>query len=196
MQVLIAEEAVLKMPDMSDNEFFDFCAGNSEYRIERSAKGDVTIMPGTGGRTGNRNIRLSAALSVWSDGDGRGIAFDSSTMFRLPDGAMRSPDASWVDLTRLRAIPEAQRERFVPLCPDFVVELRSHSDRLKDLQAKMEEWMANGCALGWLIDPAARTVYVYDARGCTELAAPAALQGEGPVAGFTLDLARIWDPGW
>ena len=132
MQVLIAEEAVLKMPDMSDEEFFDFCASNSEYRIERSAKG-------------------------WARADGRGIAFDSSTMFLLPGGAMRSPDASWVQLARQRTIPEARRERFVPLCPDFVVELRSQSDRLKDLQAEMEEWTASGCSLAWLIDPSTRT---------------------------------------
>lgn len=117
-------------------------------------------------------------------------------MFRLPDGAMRSPDAAWVDFSRLRSIPEAQRERYVALCPDFVIELRSRTDRVTDVKAKMEEWMANGCALAWLTDPYPRTVTVYTQRGFSELADPPSLSGEGPLAGFTLDLTRIWDPGW
>ena len=117
-------------------------------------------------------------------------------MFRLPDGAMRSPDCSWLAISRWQSIPVEQRERFIPLCPDFVIELRSKSDRLGDLEAKMEEWMANGCQLGWLIDPYDRVVSVYTARGITKLTSPAALQGEGPVEGFVLPLGPIWDPGF
>jgi Uma2 family endonuclease len=196
MQVTIAEEAVLRMPDMSDDAFFDFCTDNREYRIERSAKGQVTIMSGTGGRTGNRNGKITSSLIVWSEADGRGIAFDSSTMFLLPDGAMRSPDGAWVQLSRLQAISSAQRDRYLPVCPDFVIELRSPTDRLSDLHAKMQEWMANGCALGWLLDPSTKTAFVYSGAGVTELASPAVLSGEGLMSTFTLDLSRIWDPGW
>jgi Uma2 family endonuclease len=196
MQVTIAEEAVLRMPDMSDDAFFDFCADNREYRIERSAKGQVKIMSGTGGRTGGRNAEITSCLFLWARANGRGIAFDSSTLFLLPDGAMRSPGGAWVELARLQAISSEQRDRYLPVCPDFVIELRSPSDRLSDLDAKMQEWMANGCALGWLLDPSTKTAFVYTAAGVTELASPASLTGEGPMAAFTLDLSRIWDPGW
>src|SRR5690349_21655204 len=115
---------------MTDDEFFEFCGQNPEYRIERTAEGRIIVMSGTGGKTGSRNIRLSAQLSIWSDHDRLGVAFDSSTLFRLPNGAMRSPDACWILRTRLSQLSAAQKEKFLPLCPDFVVELTSPSDRL------------------------------------------------------------------
>jgi Uma2 family endonuclease len=196
MQVLVTEPANLILEDMTDDEFFEFCVRNQENRIERTAEGKVVIMPGTGGKTGNRNMRLSAQLSNWADADGRGAGFDSSTMFRLPNTAMRSPDGSWVPFPRLARLTPEQKEKFLPLCPDFVIELTSPSDRLPQVQEKMDEWMANGCQLGWILDTKTRQAHVYRASGVEILDNPTELRGEGPVAGFTLGLARIWDPGW
>ncbi|MGH9673170.1 MAG: Uma2 family endonuclease [Bryobacteraceae bacterium] len=196
MQVLVTEEAVLDLEDMNDEEFFDFCARNSELRIERDSGGRVTIMSGTGGRTGNRNIELSTQIQLWARRDGRGVAFDSSTLFRLPNGAMRSPDASWVTRRRLAGLTETQKERYQPLCPEFVVELTSPSDRLTDVKQKMIEWIENGCGLGWILDTRNRRAHVYRSSGVEILDKPSQLSGEGPIAGFTLDLAGIWDPGW
>ncbi len=196
MQVVVTEEAVLDLEDMSDDEFFEFCVRNSEYRIERGADGKVTIMSGTGGKTGNRNSELTFQVQQWARRDKRGFAFDSSTLFLLPNGAMRSPDAAWVPRTRLRGLTEEQKEKYLPLCPDFVVELTSPSDRLPAVKKKMVEWMENGCRLGWILDTRARRAYVYRPGGVEELDEPSGLNGEGPVEGFTLDLATIWDPGW
>lgn len=196
MQVTITDEAVLRMPDMSDDEFFDFCEANQEYRIERDAGGRVSIMPGTGGRTGARNTAITAQLDNFSLKDGTGVVFDSSTMFLLPDGAMRSPDAAWVSLSKLRTIPEAQRERYLPVVPDLVIELMSPSDRLRDVQEKMAEWMGAGCALGWLLDPANKKAYVYHRGTRQELDAPPSLAAKGPLKEFTLDLSRVWNPAW
>jgi Uma2 family endonuclease len=153
-------------------------------------------MPGTGAKTGNRNIELSMQLQLWTNRDGRGVAFDSSTMFRLPNHAMRSPDGGWVLRSRLQGLDERQKERFLPLCPDFAVELVSPSDRLPEVQEKMTEWIANGCRLGWILDPFQREVHVYRPGGVEVLRGVAEVRGEGPVEGFTLDLSRIWDPGW
>ena len=197
MQVTITEETVLQMPDMPDEEFFDFCNANRDHRIERDSRGRVIIMPGTGGRTGDRNSEINFQLSGFSRRQGAGKTFDSSTMFLLPSGAMRSPDAAWVPLERLRAIPQAQRDRYVPLTPDFVIELMSPSDRLNEASEKMAEWISNGCRLGWLIDPSTRTARIYHADGgVTLVEAPPTLLGEGPVEGFVLDCAPLWDTGW
>jgi Uma2 family endonuclease len=196
MQVVVTEEAVLNLEDMSDDEFFEFCVRNPEYRIERGADGRVTIMSGTGGRTGNRNIELGAQLQQWARRDQRGIAFDSSTLFLLPNGAMRSPDAAWVPRARLSALSDEQKEKFLPLCPEFLVELTSPSDRLAAVKKKMIEWMANGCRLGWILDVQARRAHIYRPGGVEILNEPAGLDGEGPVKGFRLELSAIWDPGW
>jgi len=189
MQVVVTEEAVLTLEDMTNDEFFEFCARNQEYRIERSADGKGLIMSGTGGKTGNRNSRLTRQLDIWADQDGRGIAFDSSTLFLLPNGAMLPPDAAWVSRKRLAALTADQQEKYLPMCPEFVVELTSPSDRLKSVQEKMAEWMANGCQLGWILDPS-RRAHIYRPHGAESLDQPAGLTGEGPVDGFVLNLER------
>jgi Uma2 family endonuclease len=180
---------------MSDDEFYDFCAANPELQIERTAAGEILIMPPCGGETSNRNMDLSAQLQMWTKRDGRGKAFDSSAEFLLPSGAARSPDAAWVLKTRLAALSAEQKRKFLPLCPDFVVELRSPSDRLARLQAKMREWIDNGAKLAWLVDPEARSAYVYRSeQPVRRLVAPRRIIGEGPVEGFALEMADIWDP--
>jgi Uma2 family endonuclease len=138
---------------MSDQEFFEFCRLNRDWRIEQTCEGDLIIMPPTGGETGRRNFNLIGLFSNWVEKDGTGIGFDSSTAFKLPNGAKRSPDLAWIKRERWDALSPADREVFPPLCPDFVVELRSRSDALDTLQEKMQEYIANGASLGWLIDP-------------------------------------------
>ena len=200
MQVTITEEAVLRMPDMSNDEFFEFCEANSEYRIERDAKGRVSIMSGTGGRTGARNSEITFQLQAFARQHGGGKVFDSSTMFLLPSGAMRSPDAAWVALPKLLTLSETQRDRFLPVAPDFVIELMSPSDRLRDVQEKMAEWIASGCQLGWLLDPSTKTAYLYRPESQEAIQEPASLRAEGIaegiLEGFVLDLASVWNPGW
>jgi Uma2 family endonuclease len=180
----------------NDDVFFDLCVRNHEYQIERDANGKVKVMSGTGGKTGNRNAKLTRQLDAWAERDGRGVAFDSSTLFRLPNTAMRLPDAAWVSRSRLALLSEQDKDRYLPLCPEFVVELTSPSDRLPAVREKMEEWMANGCELGWLLHAADRQVHVYRTNSVTILEAPTQLRGEGPVEGFELDLSLIWNPGW
>jgi Uma2 family endonuclease len=196
--LLIKEEASLELPslELSDDQFFEVCARNPEYRIERTAEGRIVVMSGTGGRTGNRNIDLSMQLQAWSKKDGRGVAFDSSTLFLLPNRAMRSPDAAWVLRSRLASLDDREKERYLTLCPDFVVELTSPSDRLSEVQSKMREWMDNGCILGWIIHPAVREVHIYRASGSEIRRGIVSIEGMAPIEGFTLDLSDIWEPGW
>jgi Uma2 family endonuclease len=184
---------ILHPPPMTDDEFFDFCQLYPDFRIERSAEGEVIIMPGTGLETGSRNNELSRQLGNWAIEDGRGRAFDSNTEYILPSGAARSPDASWVDNTRLAELTREEKRKFTRICPDFVVELTSPSDRLSRVQTKMSEWIENGVQLGWLLDADNRTAYIYR-PGCAPetVAQPERLEGEGPVAGFVLELERIW----
>jgi Uma2 family endonuclease len=179
---------------LSDEEFFGFCMENSRLRIERDANGEITIMPPAGFETGYRNNDLSRQLGNWAISDGRGVALDSSTEYLLANGAARSPDASWVLKSRLTLLTKQQKRRFVQLCPDFVVELRSLSDRLPALKAKMEEWIENGAQLGWLIDADLRAVCVYrPGRRAEELQGIDHIVGEGPVDGFRLELEAIWE---
>ncbi len=188
----------LRMPpaiDMSREQFFQFCQLNRDVRIERNAEGSIAVMAPTGGETGARGLLLSAALYRWAEEDGTGVAFDSSTGFELPNGAVRSPDAAWVLRGRLARLPAEDKERFLPLCPDFVIELLSPSDSRAAHQRKMEEYRANGARLGWLIDPARRQVTIYRADGSLEQRAePDVLTGETVLPGFSLDLAAICKP--
>src|SRR5437763_3930616 len=174
---------------MDDDEFFEFCASNPDLRIERNSNGEIIIMPPAGAETGYRNSDLTAQLATWAKRDGRGRAFDSNTEFVLPSGAALSPDASWVRNTRLDRFTKEQKKRFLPLCPDFVVELTSPTDRLNQVKKKMRAWMENGAALGWLIDADRRAVYIY--RTATdnpeELVDIDHIKGEGPVDGFRLE---------
>ncbi len=179
---------------MDDAKFEAFCQLNRDLRIEMTAEGDLIIMPPTFTRTGNRNSAINAQLYIWNERDSTGAVFDSSSLFVLPNGAKRSPDASWVSKSRLASLTEEQRAGFFPLCPDFVIELRSTSDSLAELQAKMEEYMANGARLGWLLDPTTRSVYVYRADGTVEeLENAEQVEGESLLSGFTLNLRQIWD---
>jgi Uma2 family endonuclease len=178
---------------LSDEQFFELCQLNADLRIERTAEGDLEIMPPTGGGTGNRNFKLTALLGAWALRDGTGEGFDSSTGFVLPNGATRSPDASWVRKSRLSGLTSHAWERFLPLCPDFVVELRSPSDALEAVQSKMREYMENGAQLGWLLDAPGRHVYVYRPGAEVEvLDDPHELSGEPELKGLVLDLRLIW----
>ena len=185
----------LSLPDtlkLTDEQFFELCQSNRDYRFERTASGDLLIMPPTGGETGRRNIDLLFQLQAWSRQSNLGVAFDSSTCFKLPNGADRSPDASWIKRERWNALTAEQQEKFPPICPDFVVELRSSTHSLKPLQEKMEEYRENGARLGWLIDPKTRRVEVYRPGQKVEmLENPASLSGEEVLTGFVLNVESI-----
>jgi Uma2 family endonuclease len=184
--------SVLK--NMSEDEFYDFCMRNPDLNLEVSSEGDLVVMPPTGMKSGNRNFELIGRFAAWAQQDGTGKGFDSSTLFSLPNGAKRSPDLAWVKKERWEALSEKEQERFSPLCPDFVVELRSPSDSVKRLQKKMEEYVANGAQLGWLIDPFERKVYVYRPGAQPEvLEDPEAVSGEPLLRGFALDVKALWD---
>ncbi len=188
---------VLRMPpalDMNDDQFFEFCQLNQELRIERTAKGEIIIMSPTGGETGKRNFSLIVQFGIWVKQDGTGVGFDSSTGFKLPNGAERAPDTSWVKLERWETLTAQQRKKFIPLCPDFVIELRSSSDKLKHLQDKMAEYIENGAWLGWLIDPENRRVYIYrPGMDVEQLDNPSAVTGdESVLPGFVLIMEEIW----
>ena len=144
--------------ELTDDQFFELAGINRDLRMERNAQGELIVMPPTGGQTGDRNSEINMHLRLWAKRDGTGTTFDSSSGFILPNGAVRSPDASWVTRSRLDALTDEQRRKFLPLCPDFVVELRSPTDSLSVLQDKMQEYLDNGARLGWLIDPEVRRV--------------------------------------
>lgn len=180
-----------------DSQFFEFCRANRDLRIERTAQGDCEIMAPTGGETSWRNSRLITLLSIWAEQEGSGVVFDSSGGFILANGAIRSPDVSWVKKSRLAVLAPEQKQRFLPLCPDFVIELRSPSDSLKTLQDKMQEYIENGVFLGWLIDPENRQVYVFQPdRAISSLDNLELLSADGLLKGFELDLKKVWDVGF
>lgn len=177
--------------ELTDEQFFQLCQNNRDLRLERTAEGELIIMPPTGWKSGNRNGRLTQRLFNWTEADGTGLAFDSSTGFKLPNGANRSPDASWVTNERLEAL-NPDPTRFLPMAPDFVVELRSATDNLKTVQQKMQEYLENGVRLGWLIDPQNQQVEVYrQGRDVEVLQSPISLSGEDVLPGFVLDLSQI-----
>ncbi len=179
--------------EMTDEQFFQLCQNNRELRFERNANGELIIMPPTGGETGNRNGRLNQQLFNWTDVDGTGIAFDSSTCFKLPNGADRSPDASWIKLERWDALTDEEKQKFPPICPDFVIELLSPSDSLKTTQEKMIEYIDNGVRLGLLINRKSRQVEIYrPGKEVEVLDSPATVSGEDILKGFVLNLGMIW----
>ncbi|MEH2062986.1 MAG: Uma2 family endonuclease [Nostoc sp.] len=178
--------------DLTDEQFFQMCQKNRDYRFERTASGELLIMPPTGSDTGNRNFDMVVELGIWNKQTKLGKGFDSSTGFTLPNGAERSPDASWVKIERWNALTPEQQEKFAPICPDFVVELRSLSDSLKDLQEKMQEYIENGAQLGWLIDRKNKRVEIYRPGKDVEiLDNPATLSEENVLPRFVLDLQQI-----
>ena len=187
---------ILQIPKslkFTDDKFVEMVAANKDLRLELSAQGELSIMSPTGGETGDRNLELGGQVWFWNRQNGLGKAFDSSTGFKLPNGATRSPDVSWIKIERWNALTPEQRKRFLPLCPDFVIELVSESDDLADTQAKMREYMANGLRLGWLINPKNKQVEIYRQNQDIEvLESPLNLLGEDVLPGFILDLQPIF----
>lgn len=183
----------LQSIELTDEQFYRLCLNNPDLRFERNADGDLLIMPPTGGETGNRNIEIAYQLQAWSRRDRSRIAFDSSTGFKLPNGANRSPDASWIPLSEWDALNTIDRQRFLPLCPEFVIELLSPSDKLVTTQEKMREYIENGTKLGWLINRTRQQVEIYrQGKKVEVLDFPNSLSGESVLCGFTLDLQPIW----
>ena len=187
---------ILQIPQslkFTDDKFVEMVAANKDLRLELSSQGELSIMSPTGGETGDRNLELGGQVWFWNRQNGLGKAFDSSTGFKLPNGATRSPDVSWIKIARWNALTPEQRKKFLPLCPDFVVELVSESDDLADTQAKMREYIANGLRLGWLINPKNKQVEIYRPNQEIEvLQSPANLSGENVLPGFILDLQPIF----
>ena len=178
---------------VTDEQFHEFCQKNPDLRIERTAKGEVIVMPPAFSDTGNRNFRIALAVGKWAEKDGTGECFDSSAGFTLPNGATRSPDISWIALDRWNALSDSEQSSFAPICPDFVIELRSSSDTLRSLQDKMEEYIENGTRLGLLIDRKNRTVHIYRPSRATEvLENPTSVDCNPELPGFTLQTHRIW----
>jgi Uma2 family endonuclease len=187
---------ILQLPPslkLTDEEFEELVAVNQELRLELDAQGELIIMSPTGGETGNRNFEFYIDLGIWNRKNQLGKAFDSSTGFKLPNGATRSPDASWITIERWERLTPQQRKKFLPLCPDFAVELVSESDDIEDTQAKMREYIENGLRLGWLIHPQEKQVEIYRPQVAVEvLNSPKTLSGEDVLPGFVLDLEPIF----
>lgn len=174
-------------------QFQQLCSDNRDLRLELTSEGELIVMPPAGSRTGQRNSRLATQLGLWVEADGGGVAFDSSTGFTFPDGAILSPDASWVRRERWEALTNEEKEGFAPLCPDFVVELRSPSDNLSLLKKKMDEYIANGAQLAWLIDPLKRRVYSYrPSQELQLLEDPETVSGDPLLPGFELNVRELW----
>ncbi|MEG4011668.1 MULTISPECIES: Uma2 family endonuclease [unclassified Microcoleus] len=179
---------------LTSEQFYQLCESNPDLKLERSANGELIAMPPTGGETGKRNSKLNLQVGIWNEQTELGEVFDSSTGFTLPNKADRSPDASWVEKSRWQALTPEQREKFIPLCPDFVIELVSPSDSLKKTQEKMQEYIENGCRLGWLINRKKREVEIYRLGKSVEiLQSPQTLSGEDVLPGFVLNLQKIWN---
>src|SRR5258708_3737499 len=191
------DEVILKIPEhypMTDDELFELCVANKELRIERDENSQLIIMSPAGGITGNINFKLTTIFGEWVEKNSHlGYGFDSATGFRLRDKSMRSPDVSFVKKEKWEALTLEDQEKFAPLCPDFVIELRSKSDSLAQLKNKMEKWISNGCGLGWLIDPIEKKSYIYrPIQVAQEVAGfDKKLSGENLLPGFELDLKRL-----
>lgn len=201
MQLLLPESTLPVMVTldpaalMSDDEFWQFCVANPDLRFERSATGEIIIVPPAGGESDYRSIEVAGELRNWAKRNRQGTGFGSTAAFILPSGAVYSPDAAWVSNGRLQKLTVAERRKFLKVVPEFVAEVLSPTDRLKAAQAKMREWMANGVELGWLFDGANETVYIYRAGQAEpeQRKGGSTLAGEGPLQGFELNLEDIWD---
>jgi len=187
--------ATLTAEPMTDAEFTAFCAEHPDLNFEMSAEGELIVMAPTHSDTGASNFEVATQLGTWARKNRRGIGCDSSTGFVLPNGARRSPDASWTLKSRVQQLGSAKRKAFWHLCPDFVIEVKSDTDRLKTVQKKMREYLEQGAQLGWLINPDDKTVEIYRPNGeVGKRTGIDKLEGEGPVAGFVLDLTYVWEP--
>jgi Uma2 family endonuclease len=179
--------------ELSGEQLLELSSLNDDLRLELTAEGELIVMTPAGGESSRRNLELTVQLGIWTRRDGTGVAFDSSGGFILPNGAIRSPDASWVERSRYEALTPEQREKYLPLCPEFVIELRSPSDRLVTLQEKMVEYVENGARLGLLLDPARRRVYVYKpGEPVRELADPEEVSADPILPGFLLKPREVW----
>lgn len=178
---------------LTREQFYQLCEENPDLKLERNAQGELVIMPPTGGETGKSNSTINAQIWFWNDQNQLGEVFDSSTGFTLPSGADRSPDVSWVEKSRWDALTKEQKEKFLPLCPDFVIEILSPNDSLKKTQMKMQEYIENGCRLGWLSNRKKQEVEIYRPGQDVEvLKIPQTLSGESILPGFVLNMQRIW----
>ena len=179
--------------ELSGEQLLELSSLNDDLRLELTAEGELIVMTPAGGESSRRNLELTVQLGIWTRRDGTGVAFGSSGGFILPNGAIRSPDASWVERSRYEALTPEQREKYLPLCPEFVIELRSPSDRLVTLQEKMVEYVENGARLGLLLDPARRRVYVYKpGEPVRELADPEEVSADPILPGFLLKPREVW----
>lgn len=193
MPLPIDLSALLTLPKMSDDQFYEFCRTNPDLRIERNASGAVIVMPPAFSDTGNRNVKISAQVVYWADENETGEVFDSSAGFTLPNGATRSPDTAWILADRWNALTPQQQASFAPIVPDFVIELRSSSDTLSGLQEKMEEYIEQGVRLGLLIDRKNRKVHIYRPNCDPEiLGNPEVVSCNPELPGFALKMTKIW----
>ena len=189
--MITAEPIILNLNavNLSDEQFYQLCHNNDDWRIEQNAEGDLIIMPPIGAISGNRESDLNGFVWLWNRQTKLGKVFSSSTIFTLPNGAKRSPDVAWIAKERWDVLPLEEQEKFAKICPDFVIELRSRTDSLTQLQAKMEEYLVNGVRLGWLIDPISQQVAIYRPHQAVEIISlPTTLSGENVLPGFTLEL--------
>ena len=183
----------MRRTKLTEEQFMELCQENPELRLELTAQGELVIMPPVGSEGGWRSGRVFFSLTLWTEQKGTGLSFAAATGFTLPNGAIRSPDASWIQRERWTALSKAQREKFAPSCPDFVLEVRSLTERLSDLLEKMQEYIDNGAQLGWLIDPIDKRAYVYCPGQPVEiLDKPQALSGDPILPGFRLHVAELW----
>jgi len=193
----VALPARLRPPaPLSDEELMAFSEANKPCRVERLASGEILVMTPSGFENNRREAYVVHELFAWAETDGRGLAFSSNAGFNLPDGSTLSPDAGWVESSRLASLSPGEQERYLPFAPDFLIEILSPSDSLSELDAKMEQWIANGAQLAWRIDPFGGTVAIYSAGNEPQiLERPVRIEGTGPVAGFRLSMARLWGTG-
>ncbi|MGD1912469.1 MAG: Uma2 family endonuclease [Rivularia sp. (in: cyanobacteria)] len=179
---------------LTQEQFYQLCEANPELKLERNAQGELIVMPPTGGETGRSNVNLIFQVARWNEDNLLGEVFDSSTGFTLPSGADRSPDVSWVEKSRWDALSKEEKEKFIPLCPDFVIEIMSPSDNLKKLQNKMQEYIENGCHLGWLINRKQQEVEIYrQGKNVEVLKLPQTVSGEDILPEFVLSMQKIWE---
>ncbi|MGA2890235.1 MAG: Uma2 family endonuclease [Terracidiphilus sp.] len=190
----VALPARLRPPvPLSDDELMAFSKANKPCKVERLASGEILVMTPSGYKNNPREAYVVHELFAWAEADGRGQVFSSNAGFNLPDGSTLSPDAGWVEASRVAALSEHEQERFLPFAPDFLIEILSPSDSLSELDAKMEQWIANGVRMAWRIDPFGGTVAIYAAGAApVVLDRPELIEGSGPVEGFQFKMARVW----
>ncbi len=184
----------IKNVELSDDQFYQLCQINEDWKLEQTAKGELIIMPPVGAISGNRESEFNADVVIWNRQTKLGKVFSSSTVFTLPNGGKRSPDVAWIANERWESLTIQEKEKFAKICPDFVIELRSRTDSLSQLQEKMQEYLNSGLRLGWLIDPQNQQVEIYRQNQSVEIVSlPTSLSGENVLPGFILELPIFKD---